>query len=171
MSESTYGVHGEGVDPLTHPDEVDLLDRPDPLGSDWSAAERPAGHDTTVYEVTEGSETRGVVTVHHVKNTDLRLAYPVGLRDRLLEPSDDAVAGALQLVAERIFEADPATRRLVVAAAAEDLPAMQRAEAAGFRYVVDVEIPGQVLELFVAEPAWVLEESRRIDDVPTDSGV
>jgi hypothetical protein len=63
--------------------------------------------------------------------------------------------------------ADPACRRLVLAVDEGDVAGIARGEAAGFRYVLDVDVPGRSLSLLAAEPEWVLEDSRHLDDVPT----
>ncbi|NLT26191.1 MAG: acetyltransferase [Microbacteriaceae bacterium] len=149
-------------------DEVDLLRWPDPLPESWQAVERPAsGGAEQSFEVREHGEPRGTAEVRHVVRSRIAETYPVGHRDRLVEPSDDLTAEGLQLVSELVMRADPACRRLVVATAEGDVAAIGRAERAGYRYVVDVDLREGSLSLMAAEPAWVLEESRRIDDVPT----
>ena len=149
-------------------DEIDLLKWPNPLPSSWTAAEIPAPDGwLKAWAVTEDGSPRGEVRAAFVAATRLAATYPVGVRDRFLEPSADATAEALQLVSERIMAEDPTCRRLVLATAEGDLNAIARGEAAGYRYVVDVDVPGESLSLLAAEPEWVLEESRNLDDVPT----
>jgi hypothetical protein len=149
-------------------DEFDLLKWPDPLPSSWAAGEIPAPDGwLKAWSVTQDGAPRGEVRAAFVAATRLAATYPVGVRDRFVEPSADATAEALQLVSERIMAEDPACRRLVLATAEGDLNAIARGEAAGYRYVVDVDVPGESLSLLAAEPAWVLEESRHLDDVPT----
>jgi hypothetical protein len=150
-------------------DEVDLLKWPDPLHASWQAAEEtaPEGWQAS-YAVTNNGQPAGRVKVAFVASTPLAATYPSGVRDRLLEPSPEAGAEALQLVSELVMAADPACRRLVLATAEGDIAAIARGESAGYRYVVDVDVPGQSLSLLAAEPDWVLEESRNLDDVPTE---
>ncbi|MFG2044924.1 hypothetical protein [Dactylosporangium sp. NPDC048998] len=95
----------------------------------------------------------------------LRDAYPVGEHDvevRVLDESlePDRLTALLTAVVEAVQAADPACRKVVFAAAEGDLGRVASAEQAGFRYVVDVDLPGTSLSLLVAEPAWVT----RIDD-------
>jgi hypothetical protein len=149
-------------------DEVDLLKWPDPLPAAWQAAEVPAaGTGSTAYEVTEDGQPRGRVEVRFAAASDVGAAYPAGVRDRLLEPPADAPAAALQLVSEAVMAADPACRRLVLAVPEGDIAQVARGEEAGYRYVVDVDLPRRSVSLLAAEPEWVLEQSRHLDDVPT----
>ena len=113
--------------------------------------------------MTQDGAPRGEVRAAFVAATRLAATYPGGVRDRFLEPSAVATAEALQLVSERIMAEDPTCRRLVLATAEGDLNAIARGEAAGYRYVVDVDVPGESLSLLAAEPEWVLEESRKPD--------
>jgi hypothetical protein len=55
---------------------------------------------------------------------------------------------------------------VVFAAPVDDLEIVAAAEAAGFRYVVDVEVPGEDLSLLVAEPEWVTRVDMDLDRVP-----
>ena len=98
---------------------------------------------------------------------ELDAAYPASVRDRVLQPSADAAADALRLGSEKGMAAERQGRRRVIATAEGDVAEIARAERAGYRYVVDVDLPDRSVSLMAAEPAWVLEESRRIDDVPT----
>ncbi|MDN3482122.1 hypothetical protein QMA10_09350 [Arthrobacter sp. APC 3897] len=149
-------------------DEVDLLKWPASLPACWSADPvLPAAGFAEAFAVTEAGEPRGVVQVGFVVRGELDAAYPASVRDRVLQPSADAAAEALQLVSEKVMAADRQCRRLVIATAEGDVAEIARAERAGYRYVVDVDLPDRSVSLMAAEPAWVLEESRRIDDVPT----
>lgn len=149
-------------------DEVDLLRWPEPLPGSWAAEKTGAGPGPAgTYAVTENGSPRGRISVALVVGSELDAAYPASVRDRLLAPSDDAPAEALQLVSERVMAEDPSCRRLVVATPEDDVEQIARAERGGYRYVVDVDLPDRAVSLMVAEPEWVLEESRRIDDVPT----
>lgn len=150
-------------------DEVDLLAWPDPLPASWQLARQsPLAGWEAVYDVSEDGVARGSVRVARVLDTEYAPTYPVSGHDRLLEPSDDAAPEALQLASEQTFADDPRCRRLVVAVPEEDLEQIERAEKAGYRYVVDVDLPDRAVSLLAAEPEWVLEQSRGIDIVPTD---
>lgn len=102
-----------------------------------------------------------------VSATPLAAAYPGGSRDRVIQPDAQAGPPGLQLVSEKVMSADPACRRLVLAVDEGDVAGIARGEAAGYRYVLDVDLPGKSLSLLAAEPDWVLEDSRHLDDVPT----
>ena len=150
----------------THDEELEMLKWPAPLADTWAAtvSEDTAGRQ--IYTITEDGDDRGVITVEYAKDSKVRYAYPVGLHDRLLTPSADTVAEAIQLVSEKVWEAHQNCRRLVIATTEEDIPEIARAEKAGYRYVVDVDLPQESVTLMAAEPGWVLEESRNIDLVP-----
>ncbi|APF41144.1 hypothetical protein [Neomicrococcus aestuarii] len=150
-----------------HADEVDLLAWPAALGEAWSLTETaPAERFVQAFNVTENGEDRGTVNVASAARHPVGDSYPSGTRDRYLEPSEHAVAGAIQLVSEHIMKSDPHCRRLVLATDEGDVEQIARGEAAGYRYVVDVDLKDRSVSLLAAEPAWVLEESRNIDDVP-----
>lgn len=152
-------------------EELRALAWPAPLPSTWLAQVADSAEDgKTRYTVKEGEESRGEVLVEKARTSKVAMAYPAGLHDYLLTPSSDAPAEAIQLVSEQVWAGDKQSRRLVLATALEDVPEIARAEAAGYRYIVDVDIPGEELSLLVAEPHWVLEESRNIDIVPTRQG-
>lgn len=100
----------------------------------------------------------------------LRDAYPVNRHDvevRLTEqlPAEE-VTKLLGATVRAALERDPHCRRVVFAVAVGDLVTMAAAEAAGFRYVVDVDIPGAELSLLVAEPDWVTAVDMDLDRVP-----
>jgi hypothetical protein len=91
----------------------------------------------------------------------LRHAYPVGAHDVELAVPDDAaphrVTRPLAALAQTILNSDNSCRRVVFAASAGDAAMVSAAEAAGFRYVLDVDVPGAELSLLVAEPSWITE--------------
>lgn len=151
----------------SHHEELEMLAWPDPLGPGWEIEEHdnPAG---LTYEVTFNGEGRGSIRVERALRSKVRNAYPAGEHDRFLSVSDDATAEALQLASETIWSKNPQCRRLVIATPDGDIAEISRAEKSGYRYVVDVDLPGdEEVSLLVAEPHWVLEESRNIDVVPT----
>ena len=91
----------------------------------------------------------------------LRDAYPVGARDVELDVTNDAapqrVTRPLAALTQTILNSDNSCRRVVFAAPADDAAMVSAVEAAGFRYVLDVDVPGAELSLLVAEPSWITE--------------
>lgn len=151
-----------------HNDDVDLLKWPDAPGPEWScAAVAPLPGQEYTLAIGRASGPVATVGVARVVDSEFAATYPSGLRDRLVLPDEGAPAEAIQLASEFVMETDPACRRLVLACAEDDLEAIGTAEAAGYRYVVDVDLHRGSFALLTAEPAWVLEESRNIDEVPT----
>lgn len=151
-------------------DEVDLLKWPDPLGPEWQASALDVVNGVQRFRITENGEDRGTVSVRFVTDTRIRETYPVSARDRLVEPPEGAPSEGIQLVSEEAMGQDPKCRRLVIAVDEEDVQAIARAEHGGYRYVLDVDLPDRAVALLVAEPDWVLEESRNINDVPLKGG-
>ncbi|MDO2934971.1 hypothetical protein Q2T94_11710 [Paeniglutamicibacter sulfureus] len=149
-------------------DDVDLLRWPDALGPEWTceAAAAAPGHESTLIIRRAGSQV-ATVDVMRILDSEFAATYPSGLRDRLLLPDAGAPAEAIQLASESVMDADPACRRLVMACAEDDLETIGIAETAGYRFVVEVDLHRGSFALLTAEPAWVLEESRNIDEVPT----
>lgn len=149
-------------------DEVDLLKWPEPLPPSWQCVEVAAVEGwVKAFAVSENGKPAGEVKVAFVASTPLAAAYPAGARDRLIQPSAEAGAPAIQIVSEQVMAADPACRRLVLAVDAGDVAGIVQGETAGYRYVLDVDVLGRSISLLAAEPAWVLEDSRHLDDVPT----
>ena len=89
----------------------------------------------------------------------LRDAYPVNAHDVEVRVSEelpaDLLAEMLARAAREVLGNDPRCRRVVFAAPVDDLSRIAAAQAAGFRYVVDVDVPGEELSLLVAEAHWV----------------
>jgi hypothetical protein len=73
---------------------------------------------------------------------------------------------ALGLLLRAVLAADPDCRRVVHAVPEGDRTAIEAAEAAGFRYVVDVDLHDRQLSLLVAEPGWVTATDLDLDRVP-----
>ena len=100
----------------------------------------------------------------------LRDTYPVHEHDVEVLAIDDVAAQAivepLGELAEAILVADPQCRRIVFAASAGDTATVTAAQAAGFRYVMDVDIPGAELSLLVAEPHWVTRVDAELQAFP-----
>lgn len=99
----------------------------------------------------------------------LRSAYPVSEHDvEIRVPGADAEL--LRSAIAEVMAADPACRRIVYAVAEGDLIATTAAEAAGFRYVVDVDLPdGAALSLLVVEPDWVTATDHDTDAITATS--
>ncbi|WP_431710251.1 hypothetical protein [Glutamicibacter uratoxydans] len=151
-----------------HDDEIDLLKWPEPLPKSWRLTQVPAREGFTLaFEVFEGEESRGRCDTVLCSRSEIKDAYPVSGHDQLLEVSGPAEPGTVQLVSEELMNRDPQCRRLVIAPNEGDVEAIARAEAGGYRYVVDVDLWDRAVSLMTAEPDWVLEQSRRIDEVPT----
>ncbi|MEU6408200.1 hypothetical protein [Microbispora sp. NPDC046933] len=95
----------------------------------------------------------------------LRHAYPVAAHDIELQAAE-ADAGLLRALVDAVAEADPQCRRVVYAVPEGDLDRMAVAEAAGFRYVIDVDLADAQLSLLVVEPEWVTRTDMDLDHVP-----
>lgn len=114
------------------------------------------------------------VSVEPTLTGRLGAAYPAGRHDvelRVRGVADRAeLTTVLAAESTQLLEADPSLRKIVFAVAADDVDAMAAAEAAGFRYVVDVDVPegGETLELslLVREPAAVTQVDMDLDRVP-----
>ena len=91
----------------------------------------------------------------------LRNAYPVSAHDVELDVLNGAapqqIVRALAVLTQAILSSDHSCRRVVFAAAADDHALVAAAQAAGFRYVLDVDVPGAELSLLVAEPRWLTD--------------
>jgi hypothetical protein len=101
-------------------------------------------------------------TIERCATGRLRDAYPVGEHDVEIRLPGGADTALLRRLVAQIEADDPRCRRIVYAAPEGSLIDIAAAEAAGFRFVVDVDIPGASLSLLVAEPGWVT----RIDQTP-----
>lgn len=106
------------------------------------------------------------IRVRRARDGDLVDAYPAGSHDQELVVSGTVSAPQLAAAAERALAADPRCRRVVLAALEGDLDAIARAEDAGFRYVVDVDIRAGGRSLLVREPDWVVAQPHVLEDIP-----
>jgi hypothetical protein len=98
----------------------------------------------------------------------LAATYPTGVHDvevRLDAPGDEL--GAAAVLADAVLRGDPTCHRVVFAAPAGDQSVIGAAEAAGFRYVVDVDIPDAELSLLVVEPPSVTGQPADVEQMPT----
>lgn len=122
-----------------------------------------------------------MITVTRCLEGRLRDAYPAARHD--VELRVDGVprsqwVDVLATQAELAFRTDPACRKVVFGVPAGDLDAVGVAEAAGFRYVVDVDVldrtdrtgraaePLVELSLLVREPDFVTRVDMDLDRVP-----
>ena len=109
------------------------------------------------------------VTLERCAAGRLRDAYPVSEHDleaRVSELPAAALGPLLAELATAVFTADHRCRRLVFAAPEGELALLSAAEEAGFRYVVDVDLPEGPVSLAVAEPGWVTAVDMDLDRVP-----
>jgi hypothetical protein len=126
-----------------------------PLGRRWTQS-NVGGSVVRVRSDDEGIVELGV---RRCISGRLRETYPVSSHDIELFGLNDAppqaFARALIELSDAVLRADPLCRRVVFAAPAGEADMGRAAEMAGFRPVVDVDVPGAELRLFVAEPDWV----------------
>lgn len=135
------------------------------LGPGWT---RSVTSDHILY--CSGAEAVVEVEVRRSIAGPLRDAYPVSAHDvevRIVRHTGEiGVPAALAELRGAILNADSRCRRVVFAAAADDETMRAAAASAGFRYVLDVEVPGAELSLMVAEPTWVTRSDADLDRVP-----
>lgn len=127
----------------------------------------PEGIDE-VTEAESASGARARIGVQHARASHLADAYPAGTHDRELIIEGDPTASAVAAVTERLLAADPRCRRVVLPVPEQNLDAIAWAEAAGFRYVVDVETRAGAFSLLVTEPGWVLTQPHILEDIPLE---
>lgn len=97
----------------------------------------------------------------------LRNAYPVSSHDvQIVIDAGAATVEDLCGAASSIFEGDPACRRVVFAPDADDVDSIEVAERAGFRMVVEVDLPGATVKILVCEPQWVTDGYVELNSVP-----
>lgn len=97
----------------------------------------------------------------------LRNAYPVGSHDvQIVIDADAATVEGLCDAASSIFEGDPACRRVVFAPDTDDVDSIEVAERAGFRMVVEVDLPGATVKILVCEPQWGTDGYVDLNSVP-----
>jgi len=140
------------------------------LGPRWTCTTTGRSRAGVVLAMSRNDGTEVVAEVERCCAGRLRHAYPVNAHDvevRIADASSpEVLTDALGLLARAVQAADPRCRRVVFAAPAGDPKAVAAAEAAGLRYVLDVDVPGADLSLLVAEPEWVTTADRDLDRVP-----
>lgn len=136
------------------------------LGTEWTQLSGD-GRDVRLCFDEEGAAIE--FSARRCADGRLRNAYPVSAHDVELSVSNNAapqqITGPLAKLAHAVLDSDAGCRRVVFAAAVDDGATVSAVEAAGFRYVVDVDVPGAELSLLVAEPSWILElDDDRVPD-------
>ena len=100
-----------------------------------------------------------LVTVERCLTGRLSRTYPASAHDVELRPTGslapERLTTTLASATRNVLTDDPRCRRVVFAPATDDWDAVAAAEKAGFRHVVDVDLPGAQLSLLVFEPGWV----------------
>ena len=106
------------------------------------------------------------VTSRRARRGEFVDAYPAGAHDIELIIQERPSSEELSTAVDEIFASDPRCRRVVLAVPERDVPSIAWAEAAGFRYVIDVEVRSGAYSLLVREPGWVLAQPHILDDIP-----
>ena len=139
----------------------------------WEQLDRSAGRASCRLVLRGPASVDGVVIDVELERCEvgrLREAYPVSEHDvevRVGELEPSTLAVLLRDLVPAVLSADPECRRVVFAAPEGDLAVLSGAEEAGFRYVVDVDLPDGSVNLTVAEPGWVTAVDMDLDHVPT----
>lgn len=128
--------------------------------------------------VADGDGRQFTVDVNRCAVGRLRDAYPVAEHDVEViidgSAAEYEVTELLSVVVTAIWAADPDCRKVVFGVERAELDSDQEstvgvisaAEAAGLRYVLDVDIVGSSLSLLVAEPEWVTKVDVDTDRIP-----
>lgn len=134
----------------------------------WAVARQHGSRHATSYLLSKpGAEVEAVL--ERCVHGRLRAAYPAAEHDIEIRPghvASDELTSLLGSLVAAVQRAEPRCRRIVFAAPLGDVATLAAAESAGFRYVVDVDLPGASLSLAVAEPAWVTSVDMDLDRVP-----
>ncbi len=137
----------------------------------WKALSRDTGRVCTRLVLGRQGEpdTVNAVVLERCASGRLREAYPVSEHDieiRVTEVPPVVLTSLLGELVAAILAADPHCRRVIYAAPEGDLALLGAAEEAGFRYVVDVDLPDGPVSLAAAEPAWVTSVDMDLERVP-----
>lgn len=109
---------------------------------------------------------RSLLGHRRARSGELRDAYPSGTHDIELGYVGRPLPETTADYTAALLRSDPRCRRVVVAVPELDLDEIAWAEAAGFRYVIDVETTTGGFSLLVTEPQWVLEQPAILEDIP-----
>jgi hypothetical protein len=135
------------------------------LGPGWTVTSRDDRQ--TLLHFDDGDGIFAAV-VRRPADGPLRTAYPVSAHDVEICPDGAATStqfGAhLAALTTALLADDPTCRRVVVALATCDDARIAVMPSAGYRHVVDVEVPGAELSLFVREADWLIRMD--LDRVP-----
>ncbi|MER7045058.1 hypothetical protein [Streptomyces jumonjinensis] len=114
-----------------------------------------------------GQGTEAAVQVERCAAGRLQGAYPAGAHDVEVriesEVRGDVLTTLLRTLVGAVRAADARCRRIVYAVDEGGVEKIEAAEAAGFRYVVDVDVQDLELSLLVAEPSWVTATDMDLD--------
>jgi len=136
----------------------------------WEELDRSTGRTSSRLVLRGPSDVAVDVELERCESGRLREAYPVSEHDvevRVGELEPPVLAGLLRDLVPAVLSADRSCRRVVFAAPEGDLAVLSAVEEAGFRCVVDVDLPDGSVSLAVAEPGWVTAVDMDLDHVPT----
>ncbi|WP_063043873.1 hypothetical protein [Nocardia pseudovaccinii] len=141
------------------------------LTTPWTTTTRTRSRTSVLLEALRPADHSGTtIELERCATGRLRNAYPVNTHDieARIDPTlpGPSLSELLSALATAIHAAEPQCRRIVYAAAVDDPDARAAAEAAGYRHVVDVDLPDTELSLMVNEPAWVTAVDMDLDHVP-----
>ena len=138
------------------------------LGPRWRQLDEHAHHLWLRFDDPAG--TAAEFGVRRCMSGPLRDTYPVSAHDVEIYAADSVapqtLSRALTELNRAVLDADPCCRRVVFAAPTDHAAVAEAIVAAGFRHVVDVDVPGAELSLFVAEPSWVSKVDSDLHKVP-----
>lgn len=136
----------------------------------WSVRDRADSWAAAELALTHADGGSCTVRVERCVAGRLQSAYPASTKDLELQLLDASAPRLLTSVLEKsvaaVRAADPDCRRIVFGAPRAVPGAVAAAEAAGFRYVLDVDLPDTELSLLVCEPEWVAVRDDAADTVP-----
>jgi hypothetical protein len=137
---------------------------------EWQTTEESSTRSARSMVLRRGNDTEAAVHVERCVGGRLRDAYPVGAHDVEIqiatETSAEVLPGLLTTLAHAVLSADPSCRRVVHAVGQGDGSAVETVERAGFRYVVDIDLPDEELSLLVYELYWANVTAAELDHVP-----
>ncbi|MFI6778209.1 hypothetical protein [Nocardia sp. NPDC050412] len=144
---------------------VPILELPDP----WTFAIQDRSRTILLAEICRTPDFRASVELERCVAGRLRNAYPVGSHDLEIRISDgdpQEKMDMLRVLTSAVQAADSQCRKVIFAVPTDDPSTLEYARAAGFRYVVDVDLPDIELRVLVAEPDWVTAVDMDLDHVP-----
>ena len=140
------------------------------LASPWSSTTRSSSRLQVVLDAEHADGGRCTLQVERCAGGRLEQAYPASVRDLEVQVSDlsdlELLPSVLTATIAAVRTADPRCRRIVYGAPRSDLMLVAGAEQAGFRYVVDVDLPDAELSVLVSEAEEVAQQDRALDVVP-----